>query len=97
MTLSKEGLVRGVLKRFAVAERGTGGLKRFSGTEFTRILTAGQQKELLTEPVVLTCFGEDNFVIMTVEQYFSISPPTQNPLRNPEMLRHEGKLYREVV
>ena len=97
MALSKEGLVRGVLKRFAVAERGTGGLKRFSRNEFTRILTAEQGRALLTEPIVLTCDGVDNVVMMTVEQYFSISPPTQNPRRNPEMLRHEGKLYREVV
>jgi len=80
-----------------VAERGTGGLKRFSRNEFSRILTAEQGKTLLTEPIVLTCDGEDNCVIMTVEQYFSIRPPTQNPLRKPLMVKVAGKLYREVV
>ena len=94
--LGKDEKFGKILKRFEEAERGIGGLKRFPYSDFHN-LPREKRIELLSEPTILTSDDEDTYVVMTVEQYFALIPPTQDPLKKPLMKIFEDRLFREVV
>lgn len=93
---TKEERFEATKRRWEEAETGTGGLRKVRLSDFED-LPGARKCELLTEATILTCDGLEMVVVMTIEDYFSRMPPTVNPLKQPMMLRHEGRLFREVV
>ena len=91
---TKERRFEQTKKRWDEAERGLGGLRCVRFYDFDE-LTHARKREMLTEPTILTSDGVEILVIMTAEDYFAKMPPTVK--KNPMMLRHEGKMFREVV
>ena len=84
------------MARWENAERGTGGLRCVRYADFIE-LPNDRKIEALSEPTILMNNGVESVVVMTVEHYYAMLPPTVSNKRQPSMVRLNGVLFREVV
>jgi hypothetical protein len=81
-------------KRWAEAERGTGGLKLLRFFDFSEAPN-DKKIELLDEPAILTSDGRETCVVLSFEQYLSLLPPGAIPFEN-HFRRIDGELWQKV-
>ena len=86
-----------IKKAWLEAKVGRDGLKRLSLTYFLEAPRDIVRDIVFTEPLVLTWWGEDVYVVMPLGLYFARMPRNPNPKHQPRQVKIAGVMYGEYL